>query len=86
MARSSCGYTYDAVKVFMPAGAVEPVYAAYREHIPPEVNAARFWLQNRRPDPWREKQVVSHVATEDSPIAKLIAARSGTGLRPKEEE
>jgi hypothetical protein len=37
------GYTYDAVKVFMPAGAIEPVYASYREHIPPDVNAARFW-------------------------------------------
>jgi hypothetical protein len=78
------GYTYDAVKVFMPSGAVEPVYAPYREHIPPDVNAAKFWLQNRRPGRWREKQVVDHVATEDSPIARLIAACSGTGIRPKE--
>ncbi len=78
------GYTYDAVKVFMPAGAVEPVYARYREHVPPDVNAARFWLQNRRPDRWREKQVVDHVTPEDSPIARMIAACMGTGIRPKE--
>ncbi len=61
------GYTYDAVKVFMPAGATEPVYAPYREHVPSDVNAGRFWLQNRRPDRWREKQVVNHVAPEESP-------------------
>ncbi len=78
------GYTYDAVKVFMPAGAVEPVYARYREHVPPDVNAARFWLQNRRPDRWREKQLVDPVTPEDSPIARMIAACMGTGIRPKE--
>jgi hypothetical protein len=25
-------YSYDAVKIFMPAGAKKPVYAPYREH------------------------------------------------------
>jgi hypothetical protein len=31
------GYSYDAVKIFMAAGASEPIYAPYVEHIPPDV-------------------------------------------------
>ena len=42
------GYSYDAVKIFMPAGAKKPVYAPYIEHVPPDVTAAIFWLKNRR--------------------------------------
>lgn len=50
------GYTFDAVKIFMPAGAKAPVYAPYREHVPPSDTAAIFWLKNRRKDQWRDKQ------------------------------
>lgn len=48
------GYEYDAVKIFMPAGASEPVYAPYKEFVPPDVTAALKWLHNRRPEKWRE--------------------------------
>ena len=48
------GYTYDAVKIFMPAGAKKPVYAPYREHVPPDTTAAIFWLKNRDPAHWRD--------------------------------
>jgi hypothetical protein len=49
------GYSYDAVKIFMPAGATEPVYAEYREHVPPDTTAMIFWLKNRCPQEWRDK-------------------------------
>ena len=49
------GYSHDATKIFMPAGAKEPVYAPYREHYPPDTAAAIFWLKNRQPKDWREK-------------------------------
>jgi transcriptional regulator with XRE-family HTH domain len=42
------GYEAQAVKIFMPAGATEPVYAEYIEHYPPDTNAASLWLRNRR--------------------------------------
>jgi len=48
------GYSYEAVKIFMPAGATAPVYAPYTEHVPPDTTAAIFWLKNRRPDEWRD--------------------------------
>jgi hypothetical protein len=28
------GYSYDAVKIFMPANRAKPVYAKYIEHVP----------------------------------------------------
>lgn len=48
------GYSFGAVKIFMPAGASEPVYAAYQEHCPPDPTSAIFWLKNRRPEQWRD--------------------------------
>lgn len=50
----------NAVKIFMPAGAEEPVYAPYVEHVAPDVTACIFWLKNRRPDRWRDKQELEH--------------------------
>lgn len=49
------GYTHEAVKIFMPAGRAEPVYAKFQEHVPPDTTACIFWLKNRRPEQWREK-------------------------------
>src|SRR5881409_1569630 len=39
------GYKYEAVKIFMPAGASEPVYAPYIEHCAPDTTACIFWLK-----------------------------------------
>lgn len=47
-----------AVKIFMPQGAPEPVYAPYEEYYPPDVAAAFIWLKNRRPKNWRDKQEI----------------------------
>lgn len=76
------GYTHDAVKIFMPAGAKEPVYAEYREHVPPDTTAAIFWLKNRRSEAWRDKTDV-HVRHEVSGLTdeqlESIATKGGAG-------
>jgi len=54
------GYEQEEVKIFMPAGAAEPVYAPYTAKIAPDTTAAIFWLKNRRPDEWRDKRDVEH--------------------------
>lgn len=60
------GYEQDEVKIFMPGGASEPVYAPYRAKVAPDVTAAIFWLKNRRAAQWRDvrhidgKQEVTH--------------------------
>lgn len=54
------GYEQDEVKIFMPAGATEPVYAPFRAKIAPDVTAAIFWLKNRRSAEWRDRREVEH--------------------------
>lgn len=54
------GYEQDEVKIFMPAGADAPVYAPFRAKVAPDVTAAIFWLKNRKPDDWRDKQEHQH--------------------------
>lgn len=50
------GYEQEEVKIFMPAGATEPVYAPYTAKVAPSPTAAIFWLKNRRKDEWRDKR------------------------------
>lgn len=76
------GYSHDAVKIFMPANAPSPVYAKYREHVPPDTTACIFWLKNRRPELWRDKSdvavenvnyaITDRAPTEDEWIAKHV--------------
>jgi hypothetical protein len=53
------GYTHEAVKIFMPSGAPEPVIVPYKEHYPPDTTAGIFWLKNRQPERWRDRQEVT---------------------------
>ena len=54
------GYDYDAVKIFMPAGAKKPIYAPYVEHVPPDPTSMIFWLKNPDPERWRDAWQVEH--------------------------
>ncbi len=63
------GYSQEAVKIFMPAGASEPVCAKYIERFPPDTTAAIFWLKNRRPDQWRDKTINEHMGKDGGPIS-----------------
>ena len=65
------GFEHDAVKIFMPAGAEKPVYAEYREYLPPDTTACIFWLKNRRPGEWRDKLDLNHTGSIE--LAERIA-------------
>jgi hypothetical protein len=65
----------------MPAGATAPVYAPYVEHVAPDTTAAIFWLKNRRPDLWRDKQDHQHELGENA-ISQLMAMVAANG-RPR---
>lgn len=78
------GYSHEAVKIFMPAGASAPVYAKYVEHYPPDTPAASLWLRNRQKALWRDRQEidVNHnglVATTGDE-ALLVVALAGGGV------
>lgn len=48
------GYSYTAVKIMQYQGDV--IREEYTEHCPPDVAACFGWLQNRRPDLWRDSR------------------------------
>ena len=63
------GYKHKAVKIFFDKDGLTTdednnlvdnrvVLAPYIEHYPPDATSAIFWLKNRQPDKWREKQEV----------------------------
>lgn len=62
------GYEQQSVKIFMPAGAKEPVYADYVERIAPDTTAAIFWLKNRKPDEWRDMSRHEHTGAGGTPL------------------
>lgn len=66
------GFEHDAVKIFMPANAKEPVYAPYREKVPPDTTACIFWLKNRKPEEWRDRSV----GEKDNPLHVKTAAHT----------
>lgn len=66
------GYSHEAVKIFMPAGADKPVYAPYTEHYPPDTAAASLWLRNRQPTKWRDKQEHEHSGKDGGPIEHSV--------------
>ncbi len=68
------GYSYDAVKIFMPAGATEPVYAPYVEHVPPDTTAAIFWLKNRDQENWRDMSRTELTGKDGAALAPMIVA------------
>lgn len=84
------GYSFESEKIFQHQG--EIVRARTREHVPPDTTSMIFWLKNRRPELWRDRQIFEHsgkdggtIKTEDvsarDTIADRIAglaARSGT--------
>lgn len=55
------GYSFDSEKVFQFQG--NEVRVPTVEHIPPDTNAALFWLKNRRPKEWRDRTEVDQTVT-----------------------
>lgn len=85
------GYSHSAVKIFMPAGATEPVYAPYTEHYPPDTAAAFIWLKNRRKSDWRDKVEVDAThrsdpsSLTDEQLIEIVASRRRDGT-PKTKD
>jgi hypothetical protein len=66
--QKAIGYEQDEVKIFMPASALEPVYAGYRAKIAPDTTAAIFWLKNRRSERWRDVKATELSGPNGQPV------------------
>jgi hypothetical protein len=75
------GYSHEAIKIFMPAGASAPVYAPYTQHYPPDTQAASLWLRNRQPRLWRDKREVEHLGTLEHRVAQMTPEQRRERLR-----
>lgn len=53
----ACGYSHEEDKIFIHQG--KPVIVKTTKHYPPDPTSALFWLKNRNPENWREKQDVN---------------------------
>jgi hypothetical protein len=96
--QKAVGYSYDAVKIFMPAGAKKPVIVPYVEHVPPDTTAAIFWLKNRDPAHWRDawqiEASVGKYLISDKPLTPdqwikeraLLVDGEATDVTPTEEK
>lgn len=60
------GYDYRAEKPYLHEG--KPVIVRYQEHVPADVKASTFWLGNRQPEKWRERQQLEHTGKDGGPI------------------
>ncbi len=54
----ACGYSHPEDKIFQYEG--EPVVVPTIKHYPPDTLAAIFWLKNRKPKDWRDRQEIEH--------------------------
>jgi DNA-binding XRE family transcriptional regulator len=52
------GYSHKEDKIFQYEG--DPVIVPTIKHYPPDSTAAIFWLKNRQPKLWRDKQEIEH--------------------------
>ncbi len=56
--KRALGYSHDAVKIMQYEGC--PIEVEYIERYAPDPVACIFWLKNRRPEQWRDRQEIKH--------------------------
>lgn len=61
--RRACGYDVRETTTEY-SGGIEVAKTVRTKHIPPDTTAIIFWLKNRRPDEWRDRQKVELEQTE----------------------
>lgn len=68
------GYEHPEEKIFQHNG--EIIRAETTRHYPPDTTAGIFWLKNRKPNEWRDKQDVEHGASDS--LADLLETIAGS--------
>lgn len=72
--QKAIGYSHEAVKIFAdPKTGAEQV-VPYVEHYAPDTTAAIFWLKNRKPQEWRDRQELTGADGKDLIPAELSEA------------
>lgn len=67
--KRAIGYEHDEDKIFNNNG--EPLIVPTTKHVQPDTTAAIFWLKNRQPKMWRDKQEIEHGGSVHQEISNL---------------
>lgn len=67
------GYTHKAEKVFNDKGKI--LKTEITEHLPPDTNAAIFWLKNKKPEAWQDRSSVDMTGSINLVAQTLSNAR-----------
>lgn len=78
--KRAIGYEHDEDKIFNNNGS--PLIVPTIKHVQPDTTAAIFWLKNRQPARWRDKQEVDVTV---SPLNELLKQISGNTIEPKDD-
>ena len=78
--KRAIGYEYEEVSEKYESGMMTEKKIT-KKQVVPDVTAQIFWLKNRRPDKWKDKQdvEVSGLAEEKTKLDDLIKQMSGDG-------
>lgn len=60
------GYEHEEDKIFNDQGS--PLIVPTTKHYPPDTTAAIFWLKNRQPSKWRDKQEIDNNIKVEQPL------------------
>jgi hypothetical protein len=91
--RRALGYSHDAVKIFADPKTGAEQIVPFTEHYPPDTTAAIFWLKNRKPQEWRDRQELTGAdgkdlipdALSEAEIARRIAFALQRGAQAQEK-
>lgn len=76
LAKSAKGFMRTVEKIDRFGGVI-----AVQEEVPPNPTSLIFWLKNRRPEKWRDKQEIEHSGEVKTAVLELA---SGTG-KPRKD-
>lgn len=63
------GYEHDETDIRVVGTRL--VKTPMRKHYPPDTTAAIFWLKNRKPKEWRDKQQLEHTGPGGGPVQSV---------------
>jgi len=82
--KRATGYEHKEDKIFNNNGVI--LVAETIKHYPPDTTAMIYWLKNRQPDKWRDKQEIEHSGEVKSTIEVLPDADLNNEIKELEQK
>jgi len=76
--KRATGYSHTEEKIFLGPGG-QPVIVPTTKHYPPDPTSMIFWLKNRQPQKWRDRQEVEHTGRLEYEIVLPEELETETG-------